>query len=38
MKWERLAQGGDVPLARSSHTITVVEGKCYVVGGEHEPR
>ena len=38
MKWTRLEQKGQLPLARSSHSITAVEGTCYVFGGEHEPR
>ncbi|CAL5218389.1 g61 [Coccomyxa viridis] len=38
MKWTRLDQSGQVPLARSSHSITAVGSKCYVFGGEHEPR
>ena len=38
MKWTRLEQNGDLPLARSSHSITAVGGKCYLFGGEHEPR
>ena len=38
MKWTRLEQNGDLPLARSSHSITAVAGKCYLFGGEHEPR
>ena len=38
MKWTRLEQSGNLPLARSSHSITAVGGKCYLFGGEHEPR
>lgn len=38
MKWRQLPQSGDVPLARSSHTVTAVGGKLYLWGGEHKPR
>jgi hypothetical protein len=37
-KWIKLKQSGQTPLARSSHTISVVGQKAYVFGGEHEPR
>mmetsp|Transcript_11900 Transcript_11900/g.25566 ORF Transcript_11900/g.25566 Transcript_11900/m.25566 type:complete len:342 (+) Transcript_11900:55-1080(+) len=40
MKWHHLAQSGDVPEARSSHSITYVPStsKLYLFGGEHDPR
>lgn len=38
MKWTELGQSGPLPLARSSHTITYVNGKAFLLGGEHKPR
>ena len=38
MKWELLRQGGDVPLARSSHTVSQIGPKLFLFGGEHDPR
>ena len=37
-RWARLQQHGDAPLARSSHSLTVVGGKAYCIGGENQPR
>ena len=37
-RWSRLEQCGDVPLARSSNSLTVVGGKAYCIGGENQPR
>ena len=38
MRWEKLEQHGAVPEPRSSHSLTWVDGKLYVFGGEHDPR
>ena len=38
MKWELLRQGGDVPVARSSHTVSQIGPKLFLFGGEHDPR
>lgn len=38
MQWEKLEQKGSVPLARSSHSLTVIGDKAYVLGGENQPR
>ncbi|PRW58177.1 nitrile-specifier 5-like [Chlorella sorokiniana] len=38
MKWVQLPGAGDVPVARSSHTITAVGDTIYLFGGEHAPR
>ncbi|PNH10707.1 Nitrile-specifier protein 5 [Tetrabaena socialis] len=38
MRWARLPQSGAQPVARSSHSITVVDDKLYLLGGEHDPR
>ncbi|KAG2454804.1 hypothetical protein HYH02_000636 [Chlamydomonas schloesseri] len=37
-KWTKLAQAGSVPIDRSSHSITVIDNKVYLFGGEHDPR
>ena len=37
--WRALEQEGDIPVARSSHTMTHLDqGICVVFGGEHMPR
>ncbi|KAG7671835.1 hypothetical protein Ndes2526B_g07254 [Nannochloris sp. 'desiccata'] len=40
MKWVKLPQEGDIPLARSSHSISCIENdsKLLLWGGENEPR
>ncbi|KAL4418744.1 hypothetical protein ABPG77_006417 [Micractinium sp. CCAP 211/92] len=38
MKWVELPGVGDVPEARSSHSLTAVGDVLYVWGGEHAPR
>lgn len=38
MKWTEAQQTGTLPLARSSHTISYVSQKAYLLGGEHKPR
>lgn len=38
LKWQQLSQKGDIPIPRSSHSITVVGDIAYVFGGEHVPR
>jgi hypothetical protein len=40
MKWELLSQSGEVPVARSSHSVTHVPiaHSLYLFGGEHDPR
>lgn len=38
MKWVKLQQSGDVPIDRSSHTLTAVGDKLYLFSGEHEAR
>ena len=37
-KWQPIHCAGTKPLARSSHSIDVVNKTAYVFGGEHEPR
>ncbi|EFN59120.1 hypothetical protein CHLNCDRAFT_19060 [Chlorella variabilis] len=38
MRWVELASKGDVPQARSSHSITAVGDRLYLWGGESAPR
>ncbi len=38
MRWRALPQSGSLPIARSSHTVTVMGDKLYLFGGEHDPR
>lgn len=38
MKWVALPSQGDVPAARSSHSITAISDKLYLWGGEQAPR
>ena len=38
MYFEKVQQKGRLPLARSSHSITVIKNKAYLFGGEHKPR
>jgi hypothetical protein len=39
MRWEELRQGGILPQARSSHTLTCVDSEVLVLfAGEHRPR
>ena len=38
MKWQKLAQSGQIPVERSSHSISHVGNHLFVFGGEHDPR
>lgn len=38
MRWTHLPQTGSCPTERSSHSITVVDDKLLLFGGEHDPR
>ncbi|GLC37373.1 hypothetical protein PLESTB_001594300 [Pleodorina starrii] len=38
MRWIRLPQNGNVPVERSSHSITVIGDRLFLFGGEHDPR